>query len=70
MKKHLISAALLRACIAPLSAQTSAEPLRVVVKPAEPFAFEQNGVLTGYSVDLWKKVAAEAGYSFEAAIVQ
>ncbi|MFM8887326.1 MAG: transporter substrate-binding domain-containing protein, partial [Chthoniobacterales bacterium] len=70
MKKHLISAALLLACIAPLSAQTSSTPLRVVVKPAEPFAFEQNGVLTGYSVDLWKKVAAEAGYSFQPAIVQ
>ncbi|MFM7376284.1 MAG: transporter substrate-binding domain-containing protein [Chthoniobacterales bacterium] len=70
MKKHLISAALLLACIAPLSAQTSTAPLRVVVKPAEPFAFEQNGVLTGYSVDLWKKVAAEAGYSFQPAIVQ
>ncbi|MFM8809994.1 MAG: transporter substrate-binding domain-containing protein, partial [Chthoniobacterales bacterium] len=69
MKKHLISAALLLACIAPLSAQTSSTPLRVVVKPAEPFAFEQNGVLTGYSVDLWKKAATEAGLTFDAHMV-
>ena len=70
MKKHALSIALFLAAIAPLSAQTPSSALRVVVKPAEPFAFEQNGVLSGYSVDLWKKVAAEAGYSFETTVVQ
>jgi len=70
MKKHTLSIVLFLAAIAPLSAQTPSSALRVVVKPAEPFAFEQNGVLTGYSVDLWKKAAAEAGYSFETTVVQ
>jgi len=70
MIKRILPFALLIGCIAPLSAQTAAPPLRVVVKPAEPFAFEQNGVLVGYSVDLWKKAAADAGLSFDMHVVQ
>ena len=69
MKNPIIPVVLFLAAIAPLPAQTAPAPLRVVIKPAEPFAFEQNGVLTGYSVDLWKKTAAEAGLSFEARVV-
>jgi polar amino acid transport system substrate-binding protein len=69
MKMHLIIPALLLAAACTVPAQTSSGPLRVVVKPAEPFAFEQDGVLMGYSVDLWKKVAAESGLSFEARVV-
>jgi polar amino acid transport system substrate-binding protein len=69
MKKHILLLALLSAAACSASAQTASSPLRVVVKPAEPFAFEQNGVLTGYSVDLWKKAAAEAGLSFETRVV-
>ena len=69
MKNHLLSLALLFACSAALPAQTAPTPLRVVVKPAEPFAFEQGGVLMGYSVDLWKKVAADAGVTFETRVV-
>lgn len=34
--------------------------LTVLVKPAKPFAFDKAGTLAGYSVDLWKSVAAEA----------
>lgn len=69
MKNRLLPVAFSLVFIAQLSAQTASAPLRVVVKPAEPFAFEQNGVLTGYSVDLWKKAAAEAGFSFETRVV-
>ncbi len=68
MKKQIL---LLVALICALSFDLLAQsaPLRVVVKPAEPFAFEQDGVLMGYSVDLWKKVAAESGLAFEARVV-
>ena len=52
-----------------LSSSFAADKLRVVVKPAEPFAFEQGGVLMGYSVDLWKKAAADAGLVFETRVV-
>lgn len=48
---------------------SAAEKVRVVVKPAEPFVFEENGVLKGYSVDLWKQVAAAAGLDYETRIV-
>jgi len=46
------------------------QPLRVVVKPAAPFAFEENGELRGYSVDLWARIAAEAGLAYETRVVQ
>ncbi len=69
MNKHLLSFALLVACCSALLGQTTTAPLRVVVKPAEPFAFEQGGVLMGYSVDLWKKAAADAGFTFETRVV-
>lgn len=39
--------------------------LTVLVKPAKPFAFDKAGTLAGYSVDLWKRVAAEAHLDFE-----
>jgi ABC-type amino acid transport substrate-binding protein len=67
MKKFLLLPLVLIAFIASASAQ---EKLRVVVKPAEPFAFVENGVLKGYSVDLWKQVAAASGLAFETRVVE
>ena len=52
------------------SASHAAEKIRVVVKPAEPFAFEEGGVLKGYSIDLWKAVAAASGLAFETRVVE
>ena len=69
MKNHLMPVLLFLASVALVPAQTATTPLRVVVKPAEPFAFEQGGVLMGYSVDLWKKAAADAGFTFETRVV-
>jgi len=51
------------------STSLAAEKIRVVVKPAKPFAFEESGVLKGYSVDLWNKVAAASGLQFETRVV-
>jgi len=48
---------------------SAAEKLRVVVKPAEPFAFEKDGVLKGYSVDLWKQIASASGLEYEMRVV-
>ena len=47
--------------------QAAAPPakLRVVTKPAEPFAFENKGEIGGYSVDLWRRIAKDAGLEFE-----
>lgn len=39
----------------------AASSTQVVVKPVEPFAFERNGKIVGYSVDLWNKISAEVG---------
>ncbi|CAK0773892.1 exported hypothetical protein [Gammaproteobacteria bacterium] len=79
MKRFLSSFFILVAASTALLAQPLADSgvdlpvasrLRVVVKPAEPFSFEKNGQITGYSVDLWKRVALEAGFNFDMKMVK
>jgi polar amino acid transport system substrate-binding protein len=41
-----------------------------VAKTAEPFAFESHGDASGYSVDLWRRVAKEAGLDFDIKMVK
>lgn len=43
----------------------AAEKIQVYVKPVEPFVFTQNGQSIGYSIDLWQRVAQEAGFQYE-----
>lgn len=42
-----------------------AAPLRVYTKPVEPFAFEKEGKAQGFSLELWERVAKEAGLEYE-----
>src|SRR5262245_8432334 len=42
---------------APATAQTSTSELRVVTRVLPPVVVDQNGTLTGFSVDLWNKIA-------------
>jgi len=58
----LVAAALLVLCARPADA---AERLKVYIKPVEPFVFEQNGRPFGYSIDLWERVAHEAGVEYD-----
>jgi len=39
--------------------------LRVATKPYEPFVFENGGQFTGFSIDLWDKIADEVGLEYE-----
>ncbi len=39
--------------------------LRVAIKPAKPFAYEENGQWKGYSVDLWNSIAQQNQWQFE-----
>ncbi|RRS06153.1 transporter substrate-binding domain-containing protein [Aquabacterium soli] len=39
--------------------------LRVAVKPAKPFAYEENGQWKGYSVELWNAIAQQEQWQFE-----
>lgn len=50
-----------------LSAQEPAPPkkLTVLIKPAKPFVFDKAGAPDGFSIDLWKRVAAETRLDFE-----
>jgi ABC-type amino acid transport substrate-binding protein len=45
------------------AAQT--EPLRVVFSPLEPFAYEEDEELVGFSVDLWKAIADDLSLEYE-----
>ena len=52
----------------PISAQEAPAPakkLTVFIKPAKPFVFEKNGTPTGFSIDLWKRVAEELQLPFQ-----
>jgi ABC-type amino acid transport substrate-binding protein len=64
--KTLTALCLLLALVGPASAQQPVpSKLRVLVKPAEPFAFEKNGELTGYSVEVFKRIAKDEGLDYE-----
>jgi ABC-type amino acid transport substrate-binding protein len=39
--------------------------LKVVLKPVRPFVFEKSDAPSGYSVELWRRVAQEAGLACE-----
>ena len=39
--------------------------LRVAVKPAKPFAYEENGQWRGYSIELWTAIAQKNKWQFE-----
>jgi polar amino acid transport system substrate-binding protein len=50
------------------AAATPAKPvtiLRVGIKPAKPFAYEEGGHWKGYSVDLWQAIAQKNHWQFE-----
>jgi polar amino acid transport system substrate-binding protein len=56
----------------PAGAQSAVAPhttppgvLRVAVKPAKPFAYEEGGQWKGYSVDLWNSIAQKNKWQFE-----
>ena len=40
-------------------------PLRVYTKPIEPFSFQKDGKAQGFSIELWDRVAKEAGFQYE-----
>src|SRR5262249_34657150 len=52
---------------APAPAQAPSQPakLRVVIKPVKPFVMPDLATPSGYSIDLWRRVAQEAGLDFE-----
>ncbi len=50
--------------VAAPTALAPGRPLRVVTAPIAPFVFNDQGRLTGFSVDLWNAVARRAGLEF------
>ncbi len=50
--------------------KTAAPRLRVAIKAVKPFVMPDLSAPSGYSIDLWKRVAQEAGLSYEFKPVQ
>src|SRR5258708_3885616 len=42
-----------------------AEKARVVTRQVEPFAFEKDGRLTGFSIELWQELARRTGLEYD-----
>src|SRR4029453_7047727 len=55
--KTLIFTLFLCLCAVTASAQPKEEKLRVATRLVRPFVFEENGRLTGFSVELWQQIA-------------
>jgi polar amino acid transport system substrate-binding protein len=54
---------LLALLLGPASSQGFAQHLVVAVKPVAPFVMNEDGKLSGYSIDLWNEVARTAGWT-------
>lgn len=55
----LLLATMMLLAPAPASAQNSATSINAVVGIVPPFVMQQNGQLTGFSIDLWNAIAAK-----------
>jgi len=51
--------------LSPLSVSGQDEPLRVGIKISEPFIFEDENELHGFSIELWEKIAQEQQWTYE-----
>jgi polar amino acid transport system substrate-binding protein len=48
-----------------LAGAAGAQTLRVYTKPIEPFAFQKDGKPDGFSLELWERVAQQAGLKYQ-----
>jgi ABC-type amino acid transport substrate-binding protein len=48
-----------------VSSSFAAPPLKIYTKPVEPFSYEEGGKPVGFSIDLWDRLAKEAGIQYE-----
>ncbi len=52
-----------------LEAVSSQKPLRIITKRIEPFVAYENGWFSGFSIDLWEKIATQNGWKYELELV-
>jgi polar amino acid transport system substrate-binding protein len=64
MRKLLALSFVLLTC-APAFSQPRGENLRVATRLVKPFVFEDNGQLTGFSVELWQEIATQMNVKSE-----
>ena len=51
--------------ISSLNPQTEEPTLRVATRQVRPFVFEENGRLTGFSIELWREIAAQMNLKWQ-----
>src|SRR5437764_4701908 len=51
--------------IVPILLLAAPNVLRVYTKPIEPFSYKKDGADAGFSIELWDRVAKEAGLKYE-----
>jgi len=56
---------LLLSAYAMLLAQPQEEKLRVATRLVKPFVFEENGKLTGFSIDLWQEIGKQLDVKYD-----
>jgi polar amino acid transport system substrate-binding protein len=56
------------ACHGWVRAESPPGQLRVATRLIAPFAMQENGKLTGFSIELWQKIAAQLGMQFQFAV--
>lgn len=61
-------ALLLLLTVAPTLAQAQERPLRVATRLVKPFVYEDNGQLTGFSIELWQEISRQLNVRSEFAI--
>src|SRR4051812_33437435 len=57
--KHLATVLLLLFTSAAARAESPAGVLRVATRVVKPFVFEEDGQLTGFSIELWQEISRE-----------
>jgi polar amino acid transport system substrate-binding protein len=63
--RKLLIVSLLLCCAAPAFGQPKEEKLRIATRLVRPFVYEQQGQLTGFSVELWQEIARQMNARYE-----
>ncbi|MBS2021580.1 MAG: transporter substrate-binding domain-containing protein [Deltaproteobacteria bacterium] len=65
LRSSLFALAAIACGFSSLASAAPSSTLRVITKPIEPFAFKADGKDTGFSLELWARVAQEMGVKYE-----
>jgi polar amino acid transport system substrate-binding protein len=65
MVRQYIALTLLLLILFPVLVFGQSTPIKVVIKPVTPFVIEENGKLSGFSIDLWQSISQQLNLKTE-----